>query len=61
MSSPLAQLLRARTGPMTADMVLHPADFGRVCLVELFLPVDAEIFVSWIGPVNNVEMEQLSR
>lgn len=28
MSSPLDALLHARTGPMTADMVLHPADFG---------------------------------
>ncbi len=28
MSSALDDLLHARTGPMTADMVLHPADFG---------------------------------
>jgi ferredoxin-nitrate reductase len=28
MISPLDDLLRARGGPMTADMVLHPADFG---------------------------------
>ncbi len=28
MSSGLGNLLHARTGPMTADMVLHPADFG---------------------------------
>jgi ferredoxin-nitrate reductase len=28
MSSPLDELLHARRGPMTADMVLHPADFG---------------------------------
>ncbi|MSU51076.1 MAG: nitrate reductase [Opitutus sp.] len=28
MSSPLDALLHARSGPMTADMVLHPADFG---------------------------------
>jgi ferredoxin-nitrate reductase len=28
MSSALDDLLRARGGPMTADMVLHPADFG---------------------------------
>ncbi len=28
MSSRLDDLLRARTGPMTADMVLHPTDFG---------------------------------
>ncbi len=28
MIPPLEELLRARTGPMTADMVLHPADFG---------------------------------
>ncbi len=28
MSATLDELLRARTGPMTADMVLHPADFG---------------------------------
>ncbi len=28
MSSSLEELLHARTGPMTADMVLHPADFG---------------------------------
>src|SRR3954469_22467014 len=28
MSSPLDALLHARHGPMTADMVLHPSDFG---------------------------------
>ncbi|MDP3073133.1 MAG: nitrate reductase [Opitutaceae bacterium] len=28
MIPPLDELLHARTGPMTADMVLHPADFG---------------------------------
>lgn len=28
MTSALQELLRARTGPMTADMVLHPSDFG---------------------------------
>ncbi|MBI4625612.1 MAG: molybdopterin oxidoreductase family protein [Verrucomicrobia bacterium] len=28
MSSSLENLLHARTGPMTSDMVLHPADFG---------------------------------
>ncbi len=28
MSSPLDRLLRAGTGPMTSEMVLHPADFG---------------------------------
>jgi ferredoxin-nitrate reductase len=28
MSSPLDELLHARTGPMTSDMVLHPAEFG---------------------------------
>ncbi len=28
MSSALDELFRARSGPMTADMVLHPADFG---------------------------------
>lgn len=28
MTSSLDHLLHARTGPMTADMVLHPADFG---------------------------------
>ena len=28
MSPALDELLRARTGPMTSDMVLHPAEFG---------------------------------
>jgi assimilatory nitrate reductase catalytic subunit len=28
MSSSLEEILHARTGPMTADMVLHPAEFG---------------------------------
>src|SRR4051812_45814635 len=28
MNSPIGALLHARNGPMTADMVLHPSDFG---------------------------------